>query len=67
MRNYTRAIISVLILSFFLVLRIFWADQLADQFRYFNFSLYLVIFWADQSKKHPVQIEIQICAQHYSK
>ena len=45
--------ISVLILSFFLVLRIFWADQLADQFRYFNFSLYLVIFWADQSKKAP--------------
>ena len=38
---------------FFLVLRIFWEEQLAEQFWYFNFSLYLVVFWAEQSKKAP--------------
>ena len=30
---------------FFLLLWIFWAAQLADQFRYFNFSSYLVSFF----------------------
>ena len=38
---------------FFLVLRIFWEEQLAEQFWYFNFSFYLVVFWAEQSKKPP--------------
>ena len=33
---------------FFLVLRIFWEEQLVEQFWYFNFSLYLVVFWAEQ-------------------
>ena len=36
-----------------LTLRTFWEEQLADQFRHFNFSSYLVIFRADQSKKAP--------------
>ena len=51
---------SVSIFGIFLVkiywglsLRTFWEEQLADQFRYFNFSLYLVIFRADQLKKPP--------------
>ena len=39
MHEYTCAVISVLILCFFLVLRIFWEEQLAEQFWYFNFSL----------------------------
>ena len=58
MHEYTCAVESVLILCFFLVLRIFWEEQLAEQFWYFNFSLYLVVFWAEQSKKHPVQFFI---------
>ena len=58
MHEYTCAVVSVLILCFFLVLRIFWEEQLAEQFWYFNFSLYLVVFWAEQSKKHPVQFFI---------
>ena len=53
MHKYTCAVVSVLILCFFLVLRIFWEEQLAEQFWYFNFSLYLVVFWAEQSKKPP--------------
>ena len=53
MHEYTCAVVSVLILCFFLVLRIFWEEQLAEQFWYFNFSLYLVVFWAEQSKKAP--------------
>ena len=53
MHEYTCAVVSVLILCFFLVLRIFWEEQLAEQFWYFNFSLYLVVFWAEQSKKPP--------------
>ena len=48
MHEYTCAVVSVLILGFFLVLKIFWEEQLAEQFWYFNFSLYLVIFWAEQ-------------------
>ena len=32
-----------------LTLRTFWEEQLADQFRYFNFSSYLVIFRACMS------------------
>ena len=48
MHEYTCAVVSVLILCFFLVLRIFWEEQLAEQFWYFNFSLYLVVFWAEQ-------------------
>ena len=48
MHEYTCAVVSVLILCFFLVLRIFWEEQLAEQFWYFNFSLYLVIFRAEQ-------------------
>ena len=57
MHEYTCAVVSVLILCFFLVLRIFWEEQLAEQFWYFNFSLYLVVFWAEQSKKHPVYLK----------
>ena len=53
MHEYTCAVVSVLILCFFLVLRIFWEEQLAEQFWYFNFSLYLVVFWAEQSKIAP--------------
>ena len=53
MHEYTCAVVSVLILCFFLVLRIFWEEQLAEQFWYFNFSLYLVVFWAEQSEKAP--------------
>ena len=56
MHEYTCAVVSVLILCFFLVLRIFWEEQLAEQFWYFNFSLYLVVFWAEQSKKPPCTI-----------
>ena len=48
MHEYTCAVVSVLILCFFLVLRIFWEEQLAEQFWYFNFSSYLVVFWAEQ-------------------
>ena len=48
MHKYTCAVVSVLILCFFLVLRTFWEEQLAEQFWYFNFSLYLVVFWAEQ-------------------
>ena len=48
MHEYTCAVVSVLILCFFLVLRIFWKEQLAEQFWYFNFSLYLVVFWEEQ-------------------
>ena len=36
-----------------LTLKTFWEEQLADQFRHFNFSSYLVIFRADQLKKPP--------------
>ena len=57
MDEYTCAIVSVLILCFFLVLRIFWEEQLAEQFWYFNFSLYLVIFRAEQSKKPPCRFQ----------
>ena len=53
MHEYTCAVVSVLILCFFLVLRIFWEEQLEEQFWYFNFSLYLVVFWAEQSEKAP--------------
>ena len=53
MHKYTCAVVSVLILCFFLVLGIFWEEQSAEQFWYFNFSLYLVVFWAEQSKKPP--------------
>ena len=48
MHEYTCAVVSVLILCFFLVLRIFWEEQLAEQFWYLNFSLCLVVFWAEQ-------------------
>ena len=53
MHEYTCAVVSVLVLCFFLVLKIFWEEQLAEQFWYFNFSLYLVVFWAQQSKQAP--------------
>ena len=39
-RQDSPSVVSVLILCFFLVLRIFWEEQLAEQFWYFNFSLY---------------------------
>ena len=42
MQEYTYAVVSVLLV------RIFWEEQLAEQFWYFNFSLYLVVFWAEQ-------------------
>ena len=58
MHEYTCAVVSVLILCFFLVLRIFWEEQLAEQFWYFNFSLYLVVFWAEQSKKAPCTCDV---------
>ena len=51
MHEYTCAVVSVLILCFFLVLRIFLEEQLAEQFWYFNFSLYLVVFLGGTVKK----------------
>ena len=39
-----------------LTLRTLLEEQLADQFRYFNFSSYLVIFRADQSKKNTLYL-----------
>ena len=56
MHEYTCAVVSVLILWFFLVLRIFWEEQLAEQFWYFNFSLYSVVFWAEQLKKSTLYL-----------
>jgi len=51
MHEYTCAVVSVLILCFFLVLGIFWEEQSAEQFWYFNFSLYLVVFLGGTVKK----------------
>ena len=40
MHEYTCAVVSVLILCFFLVLRIFWEEQLSEQFWYGEKHLY---------------------------
>ena len=50
------ALVSVLILCFFLVHRIFWEEQLAEQFCYLNFSLYLVIFLGGTIKKSTLYV-----------
>ena len=48
-----------------LTLRTFREEQLADQFRYFNFSSYLVIFRPDQSKKDPVSMHDCVRDQNF--
>ena len=58
MHKYTCAVVSVLILCFFLVLKIFWEEQLAEQLWYLNFSLYLVVFWAEQSKQAQKLVQV---------
>ena len=64
MHEYSCAVVSILILCFFLVLRIFWEEQLAEQFWYFNFSLYLVVF-GQNSKKST--LHVQVTTHIYSK
>ena len=59
-RTSSNTLIFLVKIYWGLTLRTFREEQLADQFRYFNFSSYLVIFRADQSKNHPVQIKAQI-------
>ena len=49
-RNSSITLIFLVKIYLGLTLRNFWEEQLADQFRYFNFSSYLVIFRADQKK-----------------
>ena len=56
MHEYTCAVVYVLILCFFHVLRIYWEEQLAEQFWYLNFSLYYT--GRNSKKKHPVQYRI---------
>ena len=56
MHEYTCAVVYVLILRFFPVLKIFWEEQLAEQLaeQFWYFSLYLVVFGRSSKKKHPV-------------
>ena len=53
MHEYTCAVVFVLILCFFLALRIFWEEQLAEQFLYFNFFFILSRFLGRTVKKAP--------------
>ena len=59
MHEYTCAVVSALILCFFLVLRIIWEEQLAEQFWYFNLSLYLVVFAGNSKNNSKVDPQMR--------
>ena len=63
-RTSSNTLIFLVKIYWGLTLRTFREEQLADQFRYFNFSSYLVIFRADQSKQPPCIYRRQIFFPH---